>query len=188
MFTLPLFPLSAHVLPQGRMALRIFEPRYVRMVKDACAAQTGFGICMLNANGDKTRNEHIHSVGTLVKVIDFDLLSDGLLGITVEGEKCFSIQHIDTEHDGLRLGQCTLLPAWQVQPQTDASLIRQRLVDIFEKYPEIQALYPSPSFDNPIWVIYRWLELLPVSAEQKQHFIQQSDYVKTIDFLTQLVK
>ena len=60
--------------------------------------------------------------------------------------------------------------------------------DIFDKYPEIQELYPEPLFDDPMWVIYRWLELLPVSAEQKQHFIQQRDYVKTVDYLTQLVK
>ena len=96
MITLPLFPLSAHILPQGRMALRIFEPRYVRMVKNACATQTGFGVCMLNAKGDKERNEHIHVVGTHVKVIDFDMLDDGLLGITVEGDKCFNIEQVVT--------------------------------------------------------------------------------------------
>ena len=52
----PLFPLSAHLLPEGRMALRIFEPRYVRMVKQACAANSGFVMCMLNASGDKETN------------------------------------------------------------------------------------------------------------------------------------
>ena len=188
MFTLPLFPLSAHILPQGRMALRIFEPRYIRMVKEACAAQSGFGICMLNAKGDKSLNEHIHHIGTHVKVIDFDLLNDGLLGITVEGDRCFSIQKIETEKDGLRIGQCSWLPTWRAEPGTDISLVKQRLIDIFDKYPEIQDMYPAPHFDDPIWVVYRWLELLPVSAEQKQQFIQQKDYVKTVDFLTQLVK
>lgn len=188
MITLPLFPLSAHVLPQGRMDLRIFEPRYVRMVKNACATQTGFGICMFNAKGDKDRNEHIYSVGTHVTVVDFDMLSDGLLGITVEGDRCFNIEKVTSEKDGLLLGQCSWSPIWQPEPEGNVALVKQRLMDIFDKYPEIQELYPEPLFDDPMWVIYRWLELLPVSAEQKQHFIQQRDYVKTVDYLTQLVK
>jgi Lon protease-like protein len=188
MFTIPLFPLSAHILPQGRMALRIFEPRYVRMVKNACATQTGFGVCMINAKGNKEQNEHIHAVGTHVKVIDFDMLDDGLLGITVEGDKSFTIDHIATEGDGLHVGRCTWLNIWQPEPETDLSIVRQRLVDIFSKYPEIKELYPEPLFDDPMWVIYRWLELLPVSAEKKQHLMIQRDYVKTVEYLTQLVK
>ncbi|MDO6840457.1 LON peptidase substrate-binding domain-containing protein [Paraglaciecola chathamensis] len=188
MITLPLFPLSAHILPQGRMALRIFEPRYVRMVKNACSTQTGFGVCMLNAKGDKERNEHIHAVGTHVKVIDFDMLDDGLLGITVEGDKCFNIEQVVTEHDGLRVGQCIWSEVWQPESKTDSALVRQRLMDIFNKYPEIKDLYPEPRFDDPLWVVYRWLELLPVSAEKKQQLMIQRDYVKTVEYLTQLVK
>jgi Lon protease-like protein len=87
----PLFPLSAHILPEGRMALRIFEPRYIRMVKDACRLNEGFVICMLNSKGQKEDNTHIFPTGTYCKVIDFDVLEDGLLGITVEGLKCVSI-------------------------------------------------------------------------------------------------
>ena len=59
------------------MSLKIFEPRYVRLVKEACAADTGFGICMLNAQGNRDRNEHIYPVGTFVKVVDFNLLEGG---------------------------------------------------------------------------------------------------------------
>ena len=89
------------------MALRIFEPRYVRMVKEACANQAGFGICMFNVKGDKERNQHIFPVGTYAEVIDFDLLDDGLLGITVEGKSCFQIEQIHTQDDALRVGQCS---------------------------------------------------------------------------------
>ncbi|MGL4715609.1 MAG: LON peptidase substrate-binding domain-containing protein, partial [Aeromonas sp.] len=32
---LALFPLSAHLLPGGIMPLRIFEPRYQRMIAEA---------------------------------------------------------------------------------------------------------------------------------------------------------
>lgn len=187
--TLPLFPLSAHLLPGGRLPLRIFEPRYVRMVKDACANNTGFGICMLNARGSKELNTHIFPIGTYARVVDFDLLADGLLGITVEGERCFKILDIKTEKDELRVGECEWLSAWNLPPGEELfSPINERLVEIFEKYQDLKNLYDTPHFDDPIWVIYRWLELLPVNAEQKQQLLQNKDCVKALNFLTQLVE
>ena len=116
------------------------------------------------------------------------MLDDGLLGITVEGDKCFNIEQVVTEHDGLRVGQCIWSEMWQPESKTDSALVRQRLIDIFNKYPEIKDLYPEPRFDDPLWVVYRWLELLPVSAEKKQQLMIQRDYVKTVEYLTQLVK
>jgi Lon protease-like protein len=188
-FEIPLFPLSAHLLPGGRMSLRIFEPRYVRMVKEACRADTGFGICMVNAQGDKDKNEHIYSIGTYAKVIDFDLLDNGFLGVTVEGDKCFNVNTISTEIDGLRLGKCEWLDEWTVQSEEHPiAPIDARLMEIFDKYPELQSLYQNPKFDDPIWVIYRWLELLPVNAEQKQQFLKQNDCLEALNFLTNLVE
>jgi Lon protease-like protein len=159
------------------------------MVKEACAADTGFGICMMNAQGNKDKNEHIYSIGTYAKVIDFDLLDDGFLGITVEGIRCFEITSITAESDELRLGECEWLDDW-TGDCGDYSIapIDERLKEIFDKYPELQILYQDPKFSDPIWVIYRWLELLPVNAEQKQQLLQQKDCVKALDFLTQLVE
>ena len=188
-FELPLFPLSAHLLPGGRMTLRIFEPRYVRMIKEACSSDTGFGICMVNSQGDKDKNEHIYSVGTYAKVIDFDLLDNGFLGVTVEGHKCFSIESVTNEIDGLRLGVCQWLDEWTEQSaEYSIAPIDERLMEIFDKYPELQTLYKTPKFSDPIWVIYRWLELLPVDAEKKQQLVQQKDYIKALNFLTDLVE
>lgn len=188
-FDIPLFPLSAHLLPGGRMSLRIFEPRYTRMIKQACATDSGFGICMLNSKGDKDKNEHIYPIATFAKVIDFDLLPDGLLGVTVEGQRCCRIIAIETEKDGLRKAKCEWLDDWVDTTANKAiSPFDERLMEIFDKYPEIQSLYQEPKFNDPIWVIYRWLELIPVNAAQKQQLLQQKDCVQALDFLTQLVE
>lgn len=188
-FEIPLFPLSAHLLPGGRMSLRIFEPRYVRMIKEACKADTGFGICMMNSQGNREKNEHIYSVGTYAKVVDFDLMDDGFLGVTVEGHQCFNIESVITESDELRIGKCEWLNKW-TDNISDNSIapIDERLIEIFDKYPELESLYENPKFDDPIWVIYRWLELLPVEAVQKQQLLQQSDCTQALDFLIKLVE
>lgn len=186
---MPLFPLSSHILPGGRMALRIFEPRYVRMIKQACASDTGFVICMVNNQGDKGNNSHIFNVGTVCKVVDFDVLEDGLLGVTVEGIECVSIKDIVTEHDDLRVGFCEPTIKWDCELNLDEMHpIGDRLKEIFERYPEVSSLYTDTHFDDPLWVINRWLELLPVGAEQKQHFIAQSDCSKVLNYLSQLIE
>ena len=44
---LPLFPLQAVLLPGARLALRIFEPRYVDLVRDCARDGSGFGVCAI---------------------------------------------------------------------------------------------------------------------------------------------
>ena len=186
---IPLFPLSAHLLPGGRLALRIFEPRYVRMVKEACAKNTGIGMCMLDAKAEIATNQHILPIGTYARIIDFDLLKDGLLGITVEGERCFTIGTIHTEADGLRVGECEWLDGWDLQLEhQQLQPMVSRLKEIFATYPDISDLYNDPKFNDASWVVYRWLELLPIDAPYKQQLLSQQDGVKALEYLTQLVK
>ncbi len=170
------------------MSLRIFEPRYVRMVKEACAGKLEFGICMLNPKGDKDTNEHIYPLGTHVKVIDFDMLDHGLLGVTVEGLDYFWIDAISNDADGLRMGQCHWLDAWDYHlPEDEIEQMRLKLKQIFERFPDIRKLYQTPRFNDPLWVMFRWLELVPVTASRKQELLQQKDCRKVLSFLTQLV-
>ncbi|MDF2178205.1 LON peptidase substrate-binding domain-containing protein [Aliiglaciecola sp. CAU 1673] len=188
-FEIALFPLSAHVLPGGRLALRIFEPRYVRMVKEACAQGRQFGVCMLNPKGSKADNSHIFPIGTKVRVIDFDQLPDGLLGITVEGQECFVVKEITTEQDELRVGQCIHLRDWysdlclpNIAPLSD------KLKEVFSHFPDLTSLYDNPSFEDPQWVVFRWLELLPVEAEYKQQLLANQDYGQMLEFLNQIME
>lgn len=169
--------------------MRIFELRYIRMIKEACAASKGFGVCMLNSQGNKQLNQHIFSIGTYVEVVDFEVLAGGLLGVTVAGDKCFRISDIETEPDELRVGTCEWLPAWVFQGvAADIKPLDDRLREVFDYYPDLKSLYQRPFFTDPIWVIYRWLELLPVDVEEKQQFLQQKDYFKALEFLTQFIK
>nr|WP_297349673.1 LON peptidase substrate-binding domain-containing protein [uncultured Glaciecola sp.] len=185
----PLFPLSAHILPEGRMALRIFEPRYTRMIKEACEKDAGFVICMLDSKGIKEQNTHIFPTGTYCKVIDFDVLDDGLLGVTVEGINCVTVSNIETEDDGLRVADCENVDVWSCDIDIqELSPMNERLAEIFDTYDEIRALYETIKLDEPLWVINRWLELLPVGAEQKQHFLAQKDCKKIVAYLSGLIE
>lgn len=171
------------------MALRIFEPRYTRMVKEACRRDEGFVICMLNSHGNKEDNTHIYETGTYCKVIDFDVLEDGLLGITVEGVRSVTVKNIQTEADGLRVADCEETDAWICNVDiADLTPMNERLGEIFATFKEVSGLYEEVKLDDPRWVINRWLELLPVGAEQKQYFLSQKDCSKIVNYLSQLIE
>lgn len=188
--TKALFPLSAHILPGGRMDLRIFEARYIRMVKEACANDSLFCICMYNSKGDTDSNQHIYPLGTVVRIVDFDMLDDGLLGITVVGEELVKVNNIATDKDGLRTGQLEKVESAQFAIECDETnkKLVERLRQVIDDYPEIGSLYPEPDFQNCNWVIFRWLELLPLKAEEKQALLQQGDPQVVGNYLQQLLK
>ncbi len=68
--TLPLFPLNTVVFPGGRLPLRIFEQRYLDMVKQAIADNTPFGICAIREGTETGTPAVPHAVGTRVIVTD----------------------------------------------------------------------------------------------------------------------
>lgn len=187
---IPLFPLAGHVLPGGVMRLRIFEPRYLRMVREVCAqGETGrIGMCMFNENGSVEQNTHIHSVATLARVIDFEHRDDGLLGITVEGVEACEIDAISVDSDGLRRGEVRLREAWQPTPlPADYSHLAERLCQVFHEYPELGECPKDDRLARADWVCQRWLELLPVNAKVKQELLQEPCCSRTLDYLAGLI-
>lgn len=184
-----LFPLTSHVLPGGRLQLRIFEQRYIRMIKESLAEQKGFGVCMLNPKGREDNNSHILPIGTLVNVVDFESLQDGMLGITVAGEQLFEIDSMAADSDGLRVGQVVLREEWSPSSLSDEDiLLRQRLQEVFEAYPELSQLYPEKRFDDEPWICQRWLEILPLEPQKKQELLASQHTQSVKEFIRQLVE
>jgi len=87
------FPLSgALLLPQGRLPLNIFEPRYLAMTLDSLANGRMFG--MVQADGRGTRSKTgpgIYRVGCLGRLSSFSETDDGRLLITLTGVARFRI-------------------------------------------------------------------------------------------------
>ena len=55
MTELPLFPLSAVLLPYGRMPLRIFERRYLDLVRDCMKSGEPFGVVWIRRGSEVAR-------------------------------------------------------------------------------------------------------------------------------------
>lgn len=187
---LGIFPLTSTVLPGGRMQLRVFEPRYLRLVRESLREQSGFGLCMLNPEGDCDKNTHIHKIGTLVRIVDFESLPDGYLGITIIGDRLFEIESLTTESDGLRRAKVQFKSMDTsdsfLQSQAWPNELQQRLQEVFNNYPEFARLYPEHNFDDPLWVCNRWLEILPLPSDVKQELLSGNDFYQMQNYLAQL--
>lgn len=185
---LPIFPLTSQVLPEGRMKLRIFEPRYIRLVKDTLQNDATFVIAMFDNDSAVPECAPIRTYGTSVKIIDFEPLADGLLGITVEGQRRVRINNHWLESDNLRMGNVENLPAWPPAelPNTCQSL-KDKLQEAFETYPELSELLPQLSYERLDWLCSRWLEILPLDTDTKQRLIKEESCLKVQEYLLNLI-
>ena len=90
---IPIFPLSgALLLPQGRLPLNIFEPRYLAMVEDALGGGRMLG--MVQADPSQTREEGappLYKVGCLGRVSSYSETDDGRILMTLAGVIRFRI-------------------------------------------------------------------------------------------------
>ncbi|ABK44148.1 peptidase S16, lon-like protein [Magnetococcus marinus MC-1] len=106
---IPLFPLHVHLQPGQQLALRIFEPRYLKMISQVAGKTSAFGIVPIISGSDAGEIPLIETHGMLASIVDFQNMPDGLLGITVLGERGFKIQRTWVMEDGLLMGKVSPL-------------------------------------------------------------------------------
>lgn len=173
----PLFPLQSALFPGGRLALQVFEPRYLDMVKRCMREERGFGIVLLRSGRDArvTGDEptpDIFDVGTYARIIDFNALDNGLLGIVAEGDRRFSIHTTREQRDHLLMADVTWLPD---EPAADLDERFQPLADVLREllqHPLIAQLGLDVDLADARQVGWRLAELLPLEAEIKQSLLQ----------------
>ena len=179
---IPLFPLPICLLPGGMTQLRIFEPRYQRLVAESMKSGIGFGMCMLSDD-----HNQVLPIGTLARIEDFETLDDGMLGIKVRGEHRIVIEEITIESDGLKQGRVKALPNWPTAPlDAEDLLIGNTLKSLLERHPKHLDHYVDDDFRDSSWLCQRWLEIIPVSAADKQACMASHDHTRALDLLRTL--
>lgn len=186
---LPLFPLTAHIMPGGRMKLKVFEPRYTRLVKECLKNDSEFVVAMFSNEHSATSDDYLLPYASAVKIIDFEPRDDGLLGITVEGKHRVRIDDHWSESDKLRFGKVKYLENWpeQILDESERKL-QTRLQEAFETYPELSELLPHLYYQRLDWICSRWLEILPLDVYTKQELIRCENCLKAKVYLLDLIR
>ncbi|WP_051333606.1 LON peptidase substrate-binding domain-containing protein [Aliagarivorans marinus] len=165
---LPLFPLSMLLLPGGLSKLRIFEPRYQRLV--SLATSSGQGFILTPATDD-------YELGVRCYINDFEQLEDGLLGIDICAEQRVNINNVYRDDDGLNFAECEIAPDWQWQQHSASEQLSRQLENLLARHPCYADHPEARHLDSPGWSICRWLELLPFSNEARAHILSEDNPV-----------
>jgi uncharacterized protein len=173
MTELPLFPLQTVLLPDGLLALRVFEPRYVDMVARCLRGSNRFCVVAIR-EGAEVGAATTYDQGTSAEIVDWQQEQGGLLGILVLGREPFRLVATRREPDGLYVGSVEWL---EIAPPEKLAARHELLAALLERLIAPLPLYRgvAASFDDAGWVGGRLIELLPLKLEFKQSLLEIRD-------------
>ncbi|MEJ2632144.1 MAG: LON peptidase substrate-binding domain-containing protein [Acidihalobacter sp.] len=168
---LPLFPLHSALLPGGLLPLRIFETRYLDMVRDCLRGGDGFGVCLIESGNEVGATPSIHKVGTLARIVDWDQRTgrNGLLHAEVEWlEDAALAETLELPQEYRELGE----------------LLRRLVRELGAPF----TLFPEERYGHAGWVADRLTELLPLAPALKQALVELDDAMQRLQRVGELLR
>lgn len=187
---LPLFPLKTVLFPDGVLPLRVFEARYMDMVRQCMRTAAPFGVVLITRGGEVGAPAETESVGTLARIAAWDMPRLGLLHLRAIGGDRFRIERAEVRPDGLQVAQ-----AQPIAPDDDSPLdekyrpcadLLQRVIDDLagqraedgddSEDPIGSVPFEAPyRFDSSVWVGNRLCEFMPIPLRAKQKLMELQD-------------
>ena len=191
---LPLFPLGQVLFPGGRMALRIFEARYLDLVSRCVRESAGFGVVLIRSGADTYGAEmghpEIHDVGTVARIVDFDQAEPGQLAIGIKGQGKFRLSATREQPDHLLVGEVEYLPeesACAVEGEFEGltMLLREMM-----RRSSAGSERPAPEIDltDARALGWRLAEMLPLPPAVRQSLLEMGSATERLSEIQRLVE
>jgi Lon protease-like protein len=175
MSELPLFPLSGVLLPFGRLPLKIFEPRYLQLVRDCVKSNSPFGVVWIRRGAEIVQRgraaPELGDYGTCARIVDWDQLPNGLLGITIAGGERFELFETQTRSNGLIVGQVALQETVTPVPMSDTWLSLLNVLRSLETHPHVERMKLRVDYNDAWQVAYTLLQVLPLDEALKYELL-----------------
>ena len=184
---LPLFPLKTVLFPDGVLPLRVFETRYVDMVRERMKADAPFGVVAIRTGNEVGVAAEPHAIGTLAHIVEWDMPEFGVLLLNTRGGERFRITEMRTRPNQLIEARIETIAADEVTADAGASLalcanVLRMIISDLQKQAQaddgddIISPFPEPHrLDQAGWVANRWAEMLPIPVEEKQQLLEMTD-------------
>jgi uncharacterized protein len=194
---IPLFPLGTVLFPDGVIALKIFEARYLDMIKQCLREKTEFGVISIIKNLDANQESSAVSfsnIGTLALIEDFDPVQPALYMTKSFGTQRFKLLSSTQESNGLWIGDIELL---EKDPHIPIPQEHQKVAQLLDEIISViqsedllgEALFKKPfKVDDCGWVSNRLAELLPISLLQKNHLLAQTNPRIRLDLISEIIE
>src|SRR5690606_2092808 len=152
---------------------------------------SGFGVVWIRrgqevAQQGRTRHE-LADLGSLARIVDWDQLPNGLLGIVIEGEQRLRVHSTRVAANGLVWGEVELLAA------PDPTLLPPEWGDLQElladlgRHDEVQRVGMQLQSDDAWEIGYRLAQLLPLDQSLKYGLLMADDSGPLLDQLDLII-
>jgi len=194
---IPLFPLGTVLFPGGVIALKIFEARYLDMIKQCLRDKTEFGVVSIIKNPNLNEDDpslSFSKIGTLAQIEAFDPVQPALYMTKSFGTQRFKLLNSAQEENGLWVGEVELLENDPLTPIPQEHQKMAKLLDEIISVIQSQDLLAEAPFKKPFkvddcgWVSNRLSELLPISLVQKNHLLAQTNPIIRLDLITEIIE
>jgi uncharacterized protein len=191
--TLPIFPLpGVLLLPHGRLPLRIFEPRYLAMTRDALAGERLIGMVQPNDPVVSDANPPVYPIGCAGRITSFTETDDGLFLITLTGISRFRIR----EELPLLEGYRRVVPEWtdfarDLEADENSGFDRDRLIrglKGFFQHHQISADWDAIASTPVDRLVTSIAMMCPFEPSEKQALLEASDLDDRARLLTAIVE
>lgn len=172
---IPIFPLDTVLYPDGLLPLRIFETRYMNMVKTCMKDGLPFGVCLIRSGAEVGITATPYQVGTLAAIADWDMTQLGILNVTARGLQRFSIESAEIMDDGLLVAEVSMISAEPLRHVSPEYVFCSTVFDtILHEVGEIRFSHPMCP-EQMAWLGYRLAESLPIKMAARQDLLEMND-------------
>jgi Lon protease-like protein len=195
--TIPLFPLSHGIFPDGMLQLQIFEVRYLDLMKRCHQNQVPFGVAWLRSGREvQVPGEEplMHSHGCLAHIREFEQVQPNFFRLICQGGLRFELTSVSPGPLGVWQGQVNYLPQDpEIELPQHLQSHADRLGKVIATAQKQGVLERLPIFapyhlDQCGWLANRYAEAIEAEPAIKQQLLSEPDPLKRMEAVALLVE
>ena len=188
--TIPLFPLSQGIFPDGMLSLQIFEVRYLDLIKRCQQQQLPFGVAWIKGGSEVQvpgQVPSLHSLGCMAHIREFEQVQPTLFRIVCQGGLRFQLHDVQPGPYGVWQGSVSYMAQ---DPEVDVPANLQthadRLGRVIASAQQQGVIHKLPIFapyhlDQCGWLANRYAEAIDVSAAVKLELLGELDPLQRLE-------
>jgi uncharacterized protein len=196
---LPIFPLNTVLFPGSVLPLRVFEARYIDMVRECMKREAPFGVALIKSGQEVGAAAEPEAVGCLAHITQWDMAEAGILTLRTIGGERFRILETRILPDQRLEARVEMMAVDAMAPVTDIHVrCAQALKNVIDNIAaqaqaaqgaDFENPFAAPlQFDNAGWVANRWCEILPIPLKARQKLLELGDDAARLDVVHQFLQ
>jgi len=194
----PMFPLQSAQLPGDVLPLRIFEPRYVQLIRDCLAAdEPVFGVVLISRGWEVGGGDARSDVGALAHIVEYEHTDDGQYHlIAMIGERIRVTQWLpDDPYPRALVEPWPDEPGPEVGPE-QIGVVVDRILALYERVAQARGLRLQPgtlavdpdTAAEPARHLYALAAKVPIGQADRYDILAAPTLAKRVDALTDAVE